>query len=83
MSEKTLGRSGNLPRIPHFWFLPSSILPDADELLELRWGRWWEVIEPVKVGELWGRSKMWSVDLSEVTAKRALFGEMAIENMIA
>ena len=50
-----------------------------EEVLEARCGRF-DVVDPLRLDrDEDGRSKMCMVDLSDVTARRALFGEMAIE----
>ncbi len=71
--------SGIRPKIPHFWLLPSSKLPVVEELFESRCGLL-DVMEPVRECVIMlGRSNMCSVDLSDVTARRVLFGDIAIE----
>ena len=71
--------SGIFPKIPHFWLFPSPAPPVIEELLELRCGLL-EVIEPFReLTTVWGRSKMCSVDLSDVTARSMLLGEIEIE----
>lgn len=70
MSEKTLGSKGILPRIPHFWFTPSSEYEDGD----------WLRRDNVRGC---GRSKICNVDLSDVTAKYVFEGEMAREKIMA
>lgn len=53
-------------------------MPVAEELLELRCDLF-DVMAPLLDRHKAGRSKMCMVDLSEVTAKVALFGDIAIE----
>lgn len=82
MSEKTRGSNGILPKIPHFKLPESS--PDTGPLL------------PVTVWRLFlfglsnlaglvgcGMSKICSVDLSDVTARSWLDGDIARENIVA
>ena len=83
MSEKTRGRRGILLKIPHFCLLPSSTLPLMERLGELRWCLLGDMDPLREYGLVLGRSKMCSVDLSEVTARRELLGEMAIEKITA
>lgn len=78
-SENTLGSNGILPRIPHFWFDDSSLMEPKDP----------PCIGPrcrVSLGgglKGCGKSKICKVDLSEVTARRLLSGEMAMEKIVA
>lgn len=55
------------------------MLPVVEKLFELRCGLF-EFMEPLReCAMILGRSKMCKVDLSEVTARRVLLGEIAIE----
>jgi hypothetical protein len=70
-SEKTRGSRGIFPRIPHLWLEDDSSATGVGDWLRRETGCWW------------GISKIWRVDLSEVTANKVLDGEKATENITA
>ena len=76
--EKYFGRRGILLRKPHFLLSPyapevPTPLPLSEEMVAMG----------IAEGESEGRSKMWIVDLSEVTARRREEGEIASEKIVA
>ena len=76
--EKYFGNRGIFERKPHFLLSPYAVvveelLPFSDADASLVVGR----------GAREGRSKMWMVDLSDVTARRRELGDMARENTVA
>ncbi|KAL8645550.1 MAG: hypothetical protein Q9210_006644, partial [Variospora velana] len=83
VSEKRRGRRGMEAKIPHLvglegWEEEEEVV---EEGLEERAAA--AAAAAVVEEEEWGRSKMWRVALSEVTARRVFEGEMARERMAA
>lgn len=83
MSEKTRGSNGILPKIPHFK-LPESSPDNIGPLLPVDVWRLF-VFEMSDLAGLvgCGMSKICNVDLSDVTARSWLDGDMARENIVA
>lgn len=85
MSEKTRGIKGSFPKIPHLWLVSASgvvglLIPPPPRDVSLRWPE----SDSDRGGfDGCGISKIWRVDLSDVTARSWPEGAMETEKILA